>query len=182
MKYPDYLRSKKWLQRATQAKEEASYQCQLCASNKSLNVHHRTYERVGKEAPMDLIVLCEPCHKFFHEKLEECRKKTAAITQAKFTTSILGKPAQELGLTDKDRYIFIQLSYYYPHMNKSTDELVDMTGCSLKTIEYTIGKLIDLGFLKLFKGDILNMDSKKEYIFDIYKVIEVFYPKQVKKP
>jgi hypothetical protein len=31
-----------------------------------LEVHHRTYERLGRERPEDLLVLCEKCHAVEH--------------------------------------------------------------------------------------------------------------------
>jgi hypothetical protein len=33
-----------------------------------LDVHHRTYERVGQEQLRDLIVLCRTCHSRYHDK------------------------------------------------------------------------------------------------------------------
>ena len=48
--------------------------CERCgANNEVLSVHHRTYDRIGKEEESDLIVLCWPCHKEFHD---ESRKNT----------------------------------------------------------------------------------------------------------
>lgn len=31
-----------------------------------LDVHHRTYERLGQEQEYDLTVLCHRCHSLFH--------------------------------------------------------------------------------------------------------------------
>jgi len=45
--------------------------CELCKSNGELNVHHKTYDHRGEEYLFleDLIVLCQPCHAKFHDKL-----------------------------------------------------------------------------------------------------------------
>lgn len=69
MEYEDYLQSPEWKQRAEELKERAGNRCQLCnASDQEcvLHVHHRTYERIGNEEPMDLFVLCELCHARTH--------------------------------------------------------------------------------------------------------------------
>jgi len=45
--------------------------CGLCNSDGQLNVHHKTYDHRGEEYLFleDLIVLCQPCHAKFHDKL-----------------------------------------------------------------------------------------------------------------
>lgn len=62
MDYHAYLKSKEW-----QIKRQAvlmwwGYKCALCGSKEHIEVHHNTYERVGKELFSDLIPLCDPCH------------------------------------------------------------------------------------------------------------------------
>jgi len=64
--YRDYIGSPAWRDRAEQARERAGYRCQLCNRKGELHVHHRTYERLGRELDEDLIVLCAACHKHFH--------------------------------------------------------------------------------------------------------------------
>lgn len=45
----------------------ADHKCERCgAYNVSLDVHHKTYERLGFEAPEDLEVLCRDCHNKAH--------------------------------------------------------------------------------------------------------------------
>lgn len=76
MPYQDYLRSPEWQTRRTRSLKLAGYHCQVCnASGVILNVHHRTYERLGYEYDQDLIVLCQDCHHTFHNnrKLEVVR-------------------------------------------------------------------------------------------------------------
>lgn len=51
------------------ALERAEKRCQVCNTDeRTLHVHHRTYERVGAELPTDLIVLCDACHGVFHRE------------------------------------------------------------------------------------------------------------------
>lgn len=62
MTYPEYLLSPRWQEVRAAALERAGHRCQLCYSKVRLEVHHRTYERLGHEEPDDLIVLCSRCH------------------------------------------------------------------------------------------------------------------------
>ena len=62
----EYLQSGHWKAVREGALRRAAYRCQVCNSDKSLDVHHRTYERVGRELPEDLTVLCRKCHNVFH--------------------------------------------------------------------------------------------------------------------
>ena len=75
MDYETYLWSREWKQRANEAKQRAGWQCALCEETKSLEVHHRTYQRVGRERPSDLVVLCWRCHRRHHGTLEATMEK-----------------------------------------------------------------------------------------------------------
>lgn len=67
MPYADYLKTEHWKRKRKAALHAALHRCQLCNGKGPLNVHHRTYERRGEELPNDLIALCEPCHRKFHD-------------------------------------------------------------------------------------------------------------------
>jgi hypothetical protein len=68
MPYKEYLQTPHWKHRREARVRAAGHRCQLCNSGSvSLNVHHRTYERLGEELDGDLIVLCRACHSTFHE-------------------------------------------------------------------------------------------------------------------
>lgn len=67
--YKEYLTSPHWKQVRKKAIERSGGRCMLCNTNtQSLHVHHRTYERLGHEEPMDVIVLCATHHAQFHGK------------------------------------------------------------------------------------------------------------------
>lgn len=40
--------------------------CELCGHNKSSQVHHLTYERLGCELDSDLVATCDGCHRAMH--------------------------------------------------------------------------------------------------------------------
>ncbi len=61
--YVRYLKSAKWRQLSKRMKERAGHKCAKCGqTSATLEVHHLTYERLGRESETDLIVLCKVCH------------------------------------------------------------------------------------------------------------------------
>jgi hypothetical protein len=74
--YAEYLKTGHWQRRRWEALGRSGYRCQVCNSyDRPLEVHHRTYERLGCEHPSDLFVLCDTCHDLFstHGKLAKPR-------------------------------------------------------------------------------------------------------------
>lgn len=65
--YVDYLKSKYWRSFRKGAIDRAGKRCQTCNTEGGLDVHHRTYERLGCEDPRDVVVLCRDCHEIFHK-------------------------------------------------------------------------------------------------------------------
>jgi 5-methylcytosine-specific restriction endonuclease McrA len=69
--YNEYIKSPEWVTKCNQVKQRDGYRCLLCNSGERLEVHHRTYERLGNELPEDLSTLCHECHDLFskHNRL-----------------------------------------------------------------------------------------------------------------
>ena len=68
MPYEEYLQTWHWKLKREEKLRAVDNRCQLCNSGSGiLEVHHRTYERLGEELNEDLTVLCRLCHKSFHE-------------------------------------------------------------------------------------------------------------------
>jgi hypothetical protein len=77
VKYSDYLESPQWSMRRQIHLDQAANRCQLCNQNgNTLDVHHKTYERVGRERFDDLIVLCRSCHNRVHAIIEDRQKES----------------------------------------------------------------------------------------------------------
>lgn len=68
MPYDAYLRSSHWRWIREVALDFYGRSCALCGSTRRIEVHHRTYERRGRELLSDLTVLCDDCHARFHGK------------------------------------------------------------------------------------------------------------------
>jgi hypothetical protein len=66
--YAEYLQTKEWKAKRIAALKRAGHRCQVCSEfMQPLHVHHNSYKNIGKEEMYDLVVLCETCHKQFHD-------------------------------------------------------------------------------------------------------------------
>lgn len=67
-----YSFSQHWHRRAHQARRDAGFKCDGCGRRaprpryKTLDVHHKSYDRLWRERPGDLMVLCRSCHDQLH--------------------------------------------------------------------------------------------------------------------
>lgn len=69
MPYRLYLRTPEWRRTRAAALVRADNSCSLDVTHTdNLEVHHRTYERLGAELVTDLVVLCHSCHKLHHSE------------------------------------------------------------------------------------------------------------------
>lgn len=71
--YLSYLNSGSWRVTRNRALQRAGYKCERCTSKRDLQVHHRCYDRLGREWDQDLEVLCDTCHGGHHEA-EQARR------------------------------------------------------------------------------------------------------------
>jgi 5-methylcytosine-specific restriction endonuclease McrA len=62
--YAEYLDSPAWADTRAAALARAGHRCQSlgCGVTTGLDVHHRSYDRLGGEDWSDLLVLCRACH------------------------------------------------------------------------------------------------------------------------
>lgn len=64
--YKAYLLSIEWKTIRQRLFTERGKQCERCSSNRILQIHHLTYERIFKEEMSDLLILCRSCHEKEH--------------------------------------------------------------------------------------------------------------------
>jgi hypothetical protein len=67
MKYHEYLKSEGWRRRRAAARKRAKGRCRVCGATENLHTHHKTYKRLGRETPADLVVLCASHHFACHD-------------------------------------------------------------------------------------------------------------------
>ena len=75
-KYLDYLKSQEWKLKRDEVLVFWKGLCALCYSDKDVQVHHRTYERLGHELLTDLLPLCDPCHERHTAYMRQARMQT----------------------------------------------------------------------------------------------------------
>jgi restriction endonuclease Mrr len=92
MPYRAYLRTPEWRVTRAAALQRAGHSCSLDVTHTdALEVHHRTYERLGHELASDLVVLCHACHVVHHTQFgrpgRRPREHGAAGTAPRATTA-----------------------------------------------------------------------------------------------
>jgi 5-methylcytosine-specific restriction endonuclease McrA len=69
MDYYEYIQSEAWDKKRRARLKKDGYRCGDCGvSGLPLQVHHKTYIRLGNERMGDLVSLCKYCHKNRHGK------------------------------------------------------------------------------------------------------------------
>jgi len=61
-KYQAHIRSAKWRNMRNDMLRLRNNRCERCTSQYNLELHHKTYERLGRELIADLELLCHRCH------------------------------------------------------------------------------------------------------------------------
>lgn len=93
MPYQEYLQTPEWQARRQRHLRSAGYRCQLCnAGDRSLHVHHRTYERRGNERWADLLVLCSDCHAKHHDELDVISERPDRIGNTRVDSETPTRP------------------------------------------------------------------------------------------
>ena len=65
--YAKYLKSPRWKRIQFAVKFNQKGVCAVCGKPaKPMIIHHKSYERVGREEPGDVVGLCRVCHDVFH--------------------------------------------------------------------------------------------------------------------
>jgi hypothetical protein len=69
--YRNYLKIDCWQMRRTEYLRRHGKQCELCGAQQefvpgTVQVHHLTYKRIGSELDVDLIAVCDRCHRAMH--------------------------------------------------------------------------------------------------------------------
>ncbi len=60
--YAEYMSSSVWRRRRRRFIAKYGRICNRCRSTRNIEVHHRNYDRLGRERDRDLEVLCRVCH------------------------------------------------------------------------------------------------------------------------
>lgn len=87
--YAEYIKSKSWAKKRNKIFKRDNYLCIICSSNKNLQAHHLTYDRLGYEKLTDLITVCTICHNKIHNKLLDKKILIKILRVRKFPSNII---------------------------------------------------------------------------------------------
>jgi hypothetical protein len=86
-KYRSYLLSPTWAEIKLDLISNRGQRCERCQKKtKYLQVHHLTYERIFKEEPKDLLLLCRKCHENEHgitKSIKKTKNKKRVVKKEK---------------------------------------------------------------------------------------------------
>lgn len=68
-KYREYIKSPWWVLRKASYYKIYGRKCAVCATIKSIDLHHMVYGDLGSEKDEHLVALCREHHDAFHEKV-----------------------------------------------------------------------------------------------------------------
>jgi hypothetical protein len=81
--YSEYLLTDHWKDiRERKLASKSSYICYACGERSGLELHHKTYKRIGKEWLNDLVWLCRDCHEKTHVFEREHHGKRNSLYKA----------------------------------------------------------------------------------------------------
>ncbi len=110
-RYNAVISSKRWRDIRVERIHLAGGKCEQCGCNRRLELHHKTYERLGEELPEDLQVLCRQCHAVADaERAEEGERRSEdALRDARFAgwaRKVYGEEWHHGDVTDMyDRFV-----------------------------------------------------------------------------
>jgi 5-methylcytosine-specific restriction endonuclease McrA len=70
-KYEAHIRSDRWAKLKRDLIRLRGARCQHCGARTALQLHHKTYARLGRELTCDLELLCWRCHERADRKREQ---------------------------------------------------------------------------------------------------------------
>jgi hypothetical protein len=69
--YQEYLKSQAWKEKRALIHRRAKGVCEGCGQATPTQVHHLTYEHVGREFLWELVAVCDACHELAHGEHEQ---------------------------------------------------------------------------------------------------------------
>lgn len=97
-RYEKHLKSAQWKNTRRDLFRLRGEKCEVCGRRAAnLEIHHLTYERLGKELPSDLKIVCKKCHEDEDQKrkMEVYAKREARRESAAFSTWFEKKTGME---------------------------------------------------------------------------------------
>ena len=114
MSYNDYLKSPHWKNKKKDLALKRAKKCIICCQVNNLDVHHKTYKRIGSEdINKDLIYLCRRCHKAVHQFVKDNKLSIWQATERFIKLKKIKRPWEGLSVGQiKKRGIVIPMYLY----------------------------------------------------------------------
>lgn len=168
MKYSDYLKTDEWDELRRRTKERDGYRCILCNSSEQLQVHHRTYERVGSESIDDLSTICDPCHDLF---TAATKVKKPPIGE---WVDIMPEPEyvapKRIDMEEKIVYELLAFVLAFP----DTRELIDAVGAWAYVLDPSLSEMVGHAAM----GKLIDPDDKLAKMVSSYKSCGIENPER----
>lgn len=108
MNYDSYLQSKHWKTFSAAYRKKHKRCCEFCGSIGRTELHHITYERLGRERNSDVVLLCEDCHAEIHVlvkngKARSIRDATNTVRNRKHKREFAVRGRARLQLKDSSK-------------------------------------------------------------------------------
>ncbi len=101
IRYERHIRSSQWKNMRKDILRMRD-RCECCGTKNFLEVHHKTYERLGRELTSDLEVLCKTCHEIADR--ERTQQGIARSARAKFAAGLETYAAKKYGDDWRERF------------------------------------------------------------------------------
>ena len=101
IRYERHIRSSQWKKMRKDILRMRD-RCEGCGTRKFLEVHHKTYERLGRESPSDLEVVCKTCHEIADR--ERAQQGIARSARAKFAAALETYATKKYGDDWRERF------------------------------------------------------------------------------
>jgi hypothetical protein len=158
----EYLQSDHWKEIRARTLRSDGYACRVCNRKDNLQVHHRSYDRLGAELPSDVITLCDDCHTIFHTTAR-LQPKPPVDTSNRMTLPFSALPHAlrlDPNLKGKSKAIclaatLLQYAWDKPYCWPTTASLGRDMGCCENTVRSALSQLVKAGWVKVELGSYL---------------------------
>ena len=138
-RYRAYLQTEEWRTRRNRALKLASFRCVHCGTKRALEVHHRTYERLGEEWDSDLKVLCHDCHAGHHlDAMEETSQALFLKLAREVVRQHPWEPIGELAQLVSERCAKLKIRYDNHQVDKALHLICGASKLQPVVLDYSV--------------------------------------------
>ena len=115
--YNQYLKTEHWKYTRLKVLKKYKNKCYMCSYDMMIQVHHKTYDRIGNEDVDVLITLCKACHLKVHNMLPENYESRSYSKGIKTPYELEAEKRKKM--TKKQRKEYMKKKIEYEKQNKN---------------------------------------------------------------